>query len=94
MKIIDNINTYFFKRHKLLFSKLIDKHQLNYNIIDIGARGDIEKPWLQMNPERLHCIGFEPDPEEAKALSKNTRIGLTSPMRFGIKKKQKNYILM
>ena len=53
---------------KLIFSELVDELNLTFNYIDIGARGDIASPWLELE-ENSTIYGFEPDINEAKRLT-------------------------
>lgn len=56
-----------------VFSKSSILDDINMSFVDIGARGDLPPPWLQLErrfPSRLNVVGFETDFEEALKLKK------------------------
>ena len=57
------------KRNKVIFSDFVNRNHLNFNYIDVGARGDTTSPWLELE-NRLTVVGFEPDVGEADRLSR------------------------
>jgi len=57
-----------FKKNKIIFSDFVKTKNLSFNYIDIGARGDISSPWLELENCAL-IVGFEPDTHEAKRLN-------------------------
>lgn len=56
------------KKNKIIFSDFVEAKKLSFNYIDIGARGDISSPWLELENFTL-IVGFEPDTHEAKRLN-------------------------
>jgi FkbM family methyltransferase len=56
------------KKNKSIFTDFVQMNNLRFNYIDIGARGDIVSPWLEIEKDSL-IIGFEPDPSEAMRLN-------------------------
>ncbi|MCH9734998.1 MAG: FkbM family methyltransferase [Actinomycetia bacterium] len=56
------------RKHKAIFSQFVDANHLNFNFIDIGARGDIHSPWLELEDQST-IVGFEPDADEARRLN-------------------------
>jgi FkbM family methyltransferase len=57
------------KNNKTIFSSFVRENNLKFNYIDIGARGDIESPWCELESDSL-ILGFEPDSNETKRLNK------------------------
>jgi FkbM family methyltransferase len=57
-----------FKKNKSIFTDFVAKNNLTFNYIDIGARGDIVSPWLELENTSL-IVGFEPDSKESKRLN-------------------------
>jgi len=57
------------RRNKVIFSDFVKNNGLIFNYIDVGARGDISSPWLELENDSL-IVGFEPDTREAKRLNK------------------------
>ena len=56
------------KKNKTIFTDYVKINKLCFNYVDIGARGNIVSPWLEL--ERVSkIIGFEPDSIEAKRLN-------------------------
>lgn len=58
-----------FKKNKVIFGDYVKNNDLVFNYIDVGARGDISSPWLELE-KHSRIIGFEPDADEAKHLNK------------------------
>lgn len=56
------------QKNKVIFTNYVKENNLIFNYIDIGARGDIESPWIELENNSL-IVGFEPDQNEAKRLN-------------------------
>jgi len=59
-----------FRKNRLIytdfFRDIIQKEPIV--VADIGARGDVQQPWLSINKDAIKFICFEPDLEEYKRL--------------------------
>jgi len=58
------------RSNKLIFSSWFRGLRVPITYFDIGARGDIQEPWLQFQSDEIKVIGFEPDLFECERLSK------------------------
>jgi len=52
----------------MIFSPWVKQYDLNFCYYDIGSRGDIGKPFSQLDPSSITVVGFEPDKVEAARL--------------------------
>ena len=56
------------KKNKTIFTDFVNKNNLKFTYIDVGARGDIVSPWIELESNSL-IVGFEPDSQETKRLN-------------------------
>lgn len=74
-KIFENLkfNKDFLKNNnpyenRLIFQPWFRDRGLKINYFDIGARGDLDDPWIFFDADSLNVFGFESDPVESKRL--------------------------
>lgn len=55
-------------RKLMIFSPWVKRYNLNFCYYDVGSRGDIGKPFSQLDDSSITVVGFEPDESEAARL--------------------------